>query len=321
MTSADTTITTEQQQKMLEEVLNGLQQPRKRLPSKFFYDERGSELFEQITHLDEYYLTRTERGILQDHMDEISRYMGGNPVIIELGSGSSSKTRLLLDRLDTVAAYLPVDISEEYLHKTVQGLKEEYPGLNIKPVCTDYTQPFSIPDIGVSYGHYVVFYPGSTIGNFEPEQAKRFLEVIAGLLDKDGGLLIGVDLKKDPEILHAAYNDHKGLTAEFNKNILRRLNRELGAGFDLDAFRHKAFYNKEDGRIEMQLVSEKQQEVDIDGHTIRFEEGEAIHTENSYKYSPEDFEELASGRFTVEKVWTDEEGLFSVQYLVVRSEM
>lgn len=300
---------------MLEEVLHGLRQPQKRLPSKYFYDERGSELFEKITHLDEYYLTRTEKGILETHIDDIVNCIGPRAVVVELGSGSSKKTRLLLDKLTSLTAYIPVDISEEYLLKTVNRLRIDYPQVSIIPVFADYTSRFDLPDLGDDYEQQVVFFPGSTIGNFRPETACLFLDTIASLTDENAGMLIGVDLKKDKKVLESAYNDKKGITAKFNKNMLVRLNNELGADFALDSFAHHAWYNESEGRIEMHLVSEKEQLVSIDGEEIYFEEGESIHTENSYKYSLKEFEELVSNWYTVNKVWTDKRDYFSLQFL------
>ncbi len=301
---------------MLEEVIAGLSQEQKSLPSKFFYDERGSELFEKITRLDEYYPTRTEHKIMRRHIDEIADIIGSESVIVEPGSGSSKKVRLLLDNVPDVAAYVPVEISQEYLGKVVQDLRKEYPALPIKPVCADYTKSFQLPEIDQSFDYYVVFYPGSTIGNFKPRKAQDFLKLLADFMVPGGGLLIGVDLKKDRHILEAAYNDSKGVTAAFNKNMLLRLNRELNADFDVDSFSHQAIYNEDKGRIEMHLVSEKEQIVTINGHEFYFVKGESIHTENSYKYSLDDFKALVSDWFAVEKVWTDDDDLFSVQYLV-----
>jgi len=302
-------------QGMLEEVLNGLMQPDKQLPSKFFYDEEGSKLFEQITKVDEYYPTRTEISILENQIDEITEAIGPSAMLIELGSGSSNKTRILFDRLESLSAYVPVDISEEYLLKVVNQLRMEYPRVSIIPVFADYTQPFDLPDLGDSYQKQVVFFPGSTIGNFCPDRARRFMETIASITDPSAGMLIGVDLKKDNDVLETAYNDSRGLTEQFNKNMLVRLNRELDANFDVDQFAHKAFYNEREGRIEMHLVAQTDQTVTIQNTTIDIEEGESIHTENSYKYAPEEFETLVSDWYTVEQVWTDEKNYFSLQYL------
>jgi len=306
------------QRQMFEEVVEGLRCPQKMIPSKFFYDERGSELFEEITLLDEYYPTRTETRILEDHIEEIAEAVGEQSVIVELGSGNSTKTRLLLDHMSDISAYVPVEISEEYLMKTVRSLKDEYPDLSIKPVCADYTKPFRIPPIAKTFEYYVIFYPGSTIGNFRPERAQQFLKTISRLLVPGGGMLIGVDLKKSRETLEAAYNDAKGVTAQFNLNMLLRLNRELNADFRIDNFEHLAFYNEEKGRIEMHLKSKTGQEVHLNGEAIHFEEGETIHTENSYKYSLDEFRALVNDWFKVERVWTDEDDLFSMQYLVKR---
>lgn len=301
---------------MFEEVIEGLSRPQKMIPSKFFYDERGSELFEMITRLDEYYPTRTETRILEKYIDEIAGAVGDRSVMVELGSGNSIKTRLLLDHISDISAYVPVEISEEFLMKTVRSLKDEYPDLIIKPVCADYTKPFQIPPIAKPFEYYVIFYPGSTIGNFRPERAQQFLKTISKLLVPGGGMLIGVDLKKDREILEAAYNDAKGVTAEFNLNMLVRLNRELNADFAIDGFEHLAFYNEEKGRIEMHLKSKEEQIVHLNGESVHFEEGETIHTENSYKYSLAEFRALVNEWFEVKRVWTDKDDLFSMQYLI-----
>lgn len=298
-----------------DEIISGLKQEQKQLPSKYFYDERGSRLFERITGLKEYYLSRAEKSILVNHTGGITEFIGQDAMLIEPGSGSSKKTRLLLDALPSLAAYIPVDISEEYLQKVAAQLKKDYPALVIKPVCADYTTSFELPDIEESYHKQVVFFPGSTIGNFKPQRARIFLQSIAGMIADEGGMLIGIDLKKDRKILEAAYNDSEGVTAEFNKNILVRLNRELNADFDVDSFSHYAFYNEEEGCIEMHLVSEGEQQVQVAGEFFRFEKGETIHTENSYKYSTDDFKKLVADWFSVEKVWMDDSRLFSLQYL------
>lgn len=305
----------EYQPTMLKEVLHGLRKSQKKLPSKFFYDERGSQLFEQITRLDEYYPTRTEMAIMRENMPEIIRQIGSETVLVELGSGSSEKTKLLLDHLSHVIAYIPVEISEKFLSSVAGHLREKYPDLSIKPVHTDYTQPFQVPDIEQPYNHFVVFYPGSTIGNFRPGQARQFLATISDMMDPGGSMLIGVDLKKDKTVLETAYNDKQGLTARFNKNILRHINRELDADFSLNKFEHSAIYNEEKGRIEMHLVSKTDHEVMVADEQFHFAKDESIHTENSYKYSLIEFEELVSDSFTVKNVWTDQHNYFSVQYL------
>ncbi|TYP93360.1 dimethylhistidine N-methyltransferase [Fodinibius salinus] len=302
-------------QTMLDEVVEGLRKSQKQLPSKYFYDERGSELFEQITRLEEYYPTEIERSILNQNIDAIADSIGSKAMLVELGSGSSSKTRLLLEKLDSLASYVPVDISEEYLLKIVSNLRIEYPRISIIPVFADYTSHFKLPSLGDSYSQQVLFYPGSTIGNFLPEKARSFLSTLADITDPDAGMLIGVDLKKDKQLLESAYNDEDGITAKFNKNMLKRINRELGADFEINLFAHKAYFNEQEGRIEMHLVSQKKQEVQIADETFVFNKGESIHTENSYKYTLDEFEDLVSDSFSVEQVWTDEDDYFSVQYL------
>ncbi|MDX1672665.1 MAG: L-histidine N(alpha)-methyltransferase [Balneolaceae bacterium] len=304
-----------QDKQLQREITAGLKKSQKELPAKYFYDERGSRLFEQITRLEEYYLTETEMHILREKKGAITGHIGDGAVLLELGSGSSKKTRMLLDHMNHLVAYIPVDISEDYLLSVADSLRKEYPEIIIKPVCADYTRPFQLPEIEESYNRKVAFYPGSTIGNFIPETARSFLKQIASILGPGGGLLIGVDLKKERSVLEAAYNDAEGVTAEFNKNILRRLNRELKADFKLDQFEHQAFYNEQEGRIEMHLECKKEQTVHINGEAISFERGETIHTENSYKYSLDEFEELLSGIFTVESVWTDDQERFSLQFL------
>lgn len=301
--------------KAIEEVKQGLSKSQKKLPSKFFYDERGSKLFEQITRLDEYYPTRTEKKILKANMAEISKRISSNAMLIELGSGSSKKTRLLLDQLSDLSAYVPVDISEKYLLKVISRLRMDYPKIPVIPVFADYTSNFDLPNLEGDYSKQVVFFPGSTIGNFGPKEINTFFNNLTSATEADSSMLIGVDLKKDKEILEAAYNDSQGITAQFNKNILVRLNREVNADFDVDRFSHRAFFNEDEGRIEMHLVSESEQQVEITGDQFHFEEGESIHTENSYKFSLEEFKELVSNWYSVEEIWTDSNDYFSVQYL------
>lgn len=302
-----------------EEVSHGLQQPIKELPAKFLYDERGSRLFEQIAELDEYYLTRTEIAILAVHAREMTALIGPQCLLIEYGSGSSTKTIVLLDTLQEPAGYVPIDISKEQLLLSTRKLAAAYPNLEVFPVYADYTSDFELPVPPQPVSRRVVYYPGSTIGNFDPEAAQCFLTHIAEVCGQGGGLLIGVDLKKDPELLHRAYNDRKGITAAFNLNLLVRINRELGADFQPDQFRHYAFYNPQLSRIEMHLVSLTNQTVHLDNQKVRFKVGESIWTESSYKYTPDEFEHLAAAAgFAVEQVWTDRQQLFSVQYLRVR---
>lgn len=304
------------QSAMLDEVISGLVKQQKQLPSKYFYDQCGSDLFEQISYLDEYYLTDCEKEILKENIKEIAEYIGSNVMLIELGSGNSYKTRFLLEELSEMSTYIPVDISEEYLLKTVNQLRLEYPKISIIPIFADYTSHFDLPVSGSDNQKQIVFFPGSTIGNFDLKEVRSFLSNIAEIIAEDSEMLIGVDLKKEAEVLEAAYNDQQGITAQFNKNIIKHINRKLGADFTIDKFKHKAFYNEQAGRVEMHLVSAEQQTVTIDDTVFQFEEGESIHTENSYKYSIDEFEELVSEWYNVKKVWTDEKDYFSLQYLV-----
>lgn len=297
------------------QVLRGLRQTRKQLPCKFFYDHRGSQLFDQICELPEYYLTRTELGILEAHVQEMTDAMGDRCLLVEYGSGSSLKIRLLLDHLRDPAGYVPFDIAREHLMDAAARLAAAYPGLNILPVCADYTRPFELPACDGA-ARTVVYFPGSTIGNFDPHEARAFLRAAADRCGPGGGLLIGVDLKKDPAVLHAAYNDAAGVTAAFNLNLLVRINRELDGTFDLEGFAHYAFYNPRLGRIEMHLLSRADQPVTIAGHRVDFREGETIFTECSYKYTLREFESLAaSAGWRVQQTWTDDRRQFSVQYL------
>jgi dimethylhistidine N-methyltransferase len=312
-------VTTEEisQEDILTEVVEGLKKFPKQLPSKLFYDQKGSKLFDEICRLDEYYPTRTEMKIMEDNIEEMSALLGEGTLLIELGSGSSIKIRLLLNNIPGLAGYIPVDISEQHLIHSSEVLMDEYPRIDIYPLVADYTKIFEIPEIRNHFDHKAVYFPGSTIGNFRREEAKEFLGRIAQIAGNNGGLVIGVDLKKDKKILEAAYNDKKGITAEFNLNILSHINNELDTKFDLNKFGHYAFFNEEFGRIEMHLISKTEQSVKLNGSTIRFEQGEHIITEYSYKYTPQEFAKLASDSFTVNKVWIDKNNLFSVQYLRV----
>jgi dimethylhistidine N-methyltransferase len=300
----------------LDEVLRGLRSPQKELPCKLFYDAVGSQLFEQITALDEYYPTRAEQRIMRAAASEIAAIAGPECLLIEYGSGSGQKTRILLDHLEQLAAYIPIDISREQLRRSAAEVAREYPRLRVLPVCGDYTAALELPTPLPACKRRLAFYPGSTIGNFVPENARRFLLGIAEVCGPGGGLLIGVDLKKDPLMLHRAYNDALGVTAAFNLNVLARLNRELGADFALDQFRHYAFYNPVFARVEMHLVSLTEQVVHLENVKIHFDRGESIWTEASYKYNPPEFAALAaSAGWHVERVWTDDRGLFGVHYL------
>jgi dimethylhistidine N-methyltransferase len=300
-----------------EEVLQGLQDARKELPSKYFYDDAGSHLFEDICELDEYYLTRTELQIMQEKMHEMVSLLGPQCLLIEYGSGSSTKTRTLLDALQAPAGYVPIDIAKEQLMRSVAALATAYPTLDVLPVCADYTSDFLLPAPAKPVSRRVAYFPGSTIGNFDREPAQRFLQQIAKVC-RGGGLLIGVDLKKDFNILHRAYNDARGVTARFNLHLLERINLELGANFRLDQFGHYAFYNPGQSRIEMHLVSLTNQTARVGDVEISFKLGESIWTESSYKYTLDEFAHVAAAAgFRVERVWTDAQQLFSIQYLTV----
>jgi dimethylhistidine N-methyltransferase len=304
------------------EVCVGLRQPQKTLPCKFLYDDRGSHLFNEICDLPEYYPTRTETAILRDNIREIAEVIGPGSRLVEFGSGTSTKTRLLLEHLADVASYTPIDISSAQLFDSCQKLETEFPQLKILPVSADYTDPLELPDLERPAQKVVAFFPGSTIGNFKPQEAVSFLQRLACLCGRGGGLLIGVDLSKDRRLLEAAYNDREGVTAEFNLNLLVRANRELGSDFDLRSFRHQAIYDKVLGRIEMRLVSLRPQVVRLADRDFFFGEDEYITTEYSYKYSLPRFTSLARrAGFEVLNVWVDNNKWFSVQYLGVRSDV
>jgi dimethylhistidine N-methyltransferase len=301
----------------LDELIDGLRQPEKMISPKYFYDERGSQLFEEITRLPEYYPTETELAIMRDNIDEIAALVGKQASLIEYGSGSSLKTRVLLEHLDELAAYVPVDISEDHLLESAMQVREEFPDIDVLPVVADFTQPFQLPSPEIMPIRNVVYFPGSTIGNFTNDAAQELLRVMYQEAGAGGALLIGVDLQKDPAIIEQAYNDSAGVTAEFNRNMLRHLNREYGADFDLDAFTHSAEYNEEEGRIEIRLVSEQDQEFSLGHASFSIDKDEVILTEYSHKYTLEGFAAMAaSAGFSVERVWMDAERLFSVQYLV-----
>ncbi len=299
-------------------VREGLTGPHKELPSKLFYDERGSKLFDEITRLPEYYPTRTEMKIMEDNISEIGKLLGEGTVLVELGSGSSKKIRLLLENIPGLAAYIPIDISEEHLQNSVNNLSMDYPELEIIPLYADYTRAIILPEIPKHYDHISAFYPGSTIGNFKPLEAKNFLRRISRLIGRNGGMIIGVDMKKDKKILEAAYNDNKGITAEFNLNILTHINDETGSDFKIDNFKHHAFYNSEQGRIEMHLISLADQRINMNGSILHLQKNDDILTEYSYKYTPLEFENLVSDFFEVRNIWLDENKFFSVQYLRVK---
>jgi dimethylhistidine N-methyltransferase len=299
------------------DVIAGLSARRKTLSAKYFYDDRGSALFEQITTLPEYYPTRTELGILAQRAPDIARLIPAGAALIEFGSGSTVKARIVLATA-AVAAYVPVDISAGFLNSEAGRLKRDLPRLQILPVAADFTKPFDLP-AAIRARPRVGFFPGSTIGNFEPVEAEKFLRHAARLLGGGAHFIVGVDLVKDAAVLDAAYNDAAGVTAEFNLNLLRRINRELGADFDLERFRHRALFDPARSRIEMHIESRAAQTIRLDGRAIAFAAGETIHTENSYKYTIESFRTLAArAGWTSVAAWTDAAGYFSVHALATR---
>lgn len=301
---------------MLNEVWQGLSESQKTLPPKFFYDETGSKLFDQICKLEEYYPTRTEMAILETHAEEIASLCGDNVSLIELGSGSSKKIRILLDAMKP-SAYLPLDISKDHLISSSHQLAEDYPWLEVHAACVDYSTAWKLP-YQSGLGKRVAFFPGSSIGNFNPENALNLLKEVAQLVGKNGDLLVGVDRIKADKILNAAYNDSKGITAKFNLNLLTRINNDLNANFNVEQFKHHAFFNQKLNRIEMHLISTVAQSVEIAGKTFNFEKDETIHTENSYKYSYDSFLELAAkAGFKCRQHWSDDQDWFSVFLLEV----
>jgi L-histidine N-alpha-methyltransferase len=301
----------------LDALIDGLRQPEKMISPKYFYDERGSQLFDEITRLPEYYPTETELGIMRENIEEIASLVGKQASLIEFGSGSSLKTRVLLEHLDELAAYVPVDISEDHLLESARQIRGEFPDLDVLPVVADFTHAFQLPTPKVMPVRNIIYFPGSTIGNFTNEAARELLQVMYEEAGADGALLIGVDLQKDPAIIERAYNDSAGITAEFNRNMLRHLNREFGADFDLDAFVHSAEYNEGEGRIEIRLVSQQDQEFSLGHESFSIARDEAILTEYSHKYTLEGFAAMGEAAgFRVERVWMDAGRLFSVQYLV-----
>lgn len=299
-------------------VIDGLSRPQKTLPCRFFYDARGSALFEQITALPEYYPTRTETAILEAHAAEMADGVSEGGALVEFGSGSSRKTEVLLSELPRLGAYVAIDVSESALRDARRRLVARFPTLDVRPIVGDFSYPLALP-ADLARRHKTGFFPGSTIGNLAPAGAQRLLRVFRALLSPGGRLIVGVDLKKDARKLVLAYNDAAGVTAAFNLNLLARINREIGAAIDLGAFRHEAIYNPRDGRIEMHLVSRRDQDVRVAGRRFRFRTGESIHTENSYKYSVRQFQDLArASGWLPRRVWTDAGNLFSVHELVVR---
>lgn len=301
---------------LLAEVLAGLSARQRRLSPKFFYDDTGSRLFEQITRQPEYYLTDCELEILDRHGPDIGEAVGPRAMVVELGSGSSRKLEALLAHLREVAACVPVDISREQLSRSAARIARDHPGLAVLPVCADFMRPFPLPDPCVPGARPLLFFPGSTIGNFDPPDAVHLLDALRRSAGSDGRLLIGFDLRKDPAVIEAAYNDAAGVTAAFNRNILVRINRDFGADFDPDAFAHRAFFDTERGRVEMHLVSLRDQTVHVAGRAFRFKAGESIHTENSYKHTAEGLAGLAERAGWREQArWTDSRRWFCVMLL------
>lgn len=297
--------------------LDGLGRPQKSIPCTWLYDRRGSELFEQITTLDEYYPTRTEIGLLDRHTPEMADAVGSTAVVIEIGSGSSRKTPLLLRRLHAPRAYVPVDIAAHCLEASVAMLQAEFSHLPMYPLVADFNQPLRLPpELCTATCRHLCFFPGSTIGNLDPKEARAFLGRMADCLGPRAWMLVGVDTTRDPSVLIPAYDDAAGVTAAFNLNLLSRLNRELGSDFDLDGFRHEARYDPEHGRVEMHLVSRRPQTVHLLGKTFRFAAGETLHTENSYKYPVAAFQTLAAeAGWQPSRCWTDDGGRFSIHLL------
>jgi dimethylhistidine N-methyltransferase len=314
---ADAHLPDEQTSAFARDAIGDLSQHPKRLSPKYFYDAAGSELFEAITRLPEYYPTRTELGILRDRAGEIASIIPKGAALVEFGAGATTKVRLLLQKC-AIGAYVPVDISADFLHAQAEGLRKDFSGLAVHPVAADFTEPFELP-AAIGGMPKVGFFPGSTIGNFEPHEAGRFLRSAREILGKGALMIVGADLEKDERVLHDAYNDAAGVTARFNLNVLVRINRELGGNFDISAFTHRAIYNRERHRIEMHLISRRPQVVRLLGTSLSFRHGESIHTENSYKYSIERFAALARGAgWKVRTSWTDAAGMFSVHALVAQ---
>lgn len=309
-----------QRSDLLADAITGLQQPQKQLPCKYFYDQTGAELFEQICDLPEYYPTRTELSIMRKYAGEMAEVIGQHARIVEYGSGEGLKTQLLLDALQQPSAYIPIDIARCQLQRVAQQLQQQHPNLDVLPVCADYTADFELPTPEQDFANTTIYFPGSTIGNFAPEQAQQFLAKVARQACPAGSLLIGVDLRKDHAILEAAYNDSAGVTAAFNLNLLHRLNDEVDANFNINAFTHDARFNPTTSAVEMHLVSTQQQTVQLNGNQFSFAAGESIHTENSHKYDLDDFARLAAAAgWTRQNVWLDAEKLFSVQYFTCTS--
>jgi len=302
-------------QSLLDEIIYGIKSSQKYLPSKLFYDEKGSKLFDEICELEEYYITRTEISIIEENIDAITDLIDEDTLFIEFGSGSSLKTSRILENIDKAAGYIPIDISEEHLNNSVNKLRSDFPGLDIYPIAADFTNPIRFPDIFSNVSRRILFFPGSSIGNFTLEESRKFMQIAAVNCGTDGGMIIGIDMFKDKDIIEAAYNDTKGVTAEFNLNILERINSEFGADFKLDNFYHQAVFNEKNSRIEMFLVSNIDQTVKLNGSKADIKENELILTEYSHKYTLEKFESIVEDYFEIDKIWTDQKKFFSLLYL------
>ncbi|MCZ6640483.1 MAG: L-histidine N(alpha)-methyltransferase [Gammaproteobacteria bacterium] len=302
---------------MHQEIVAGLRKQEKRIAPKYFYDDEGSALFESITELPEYYLTRTEMTVFDRYREDLAAVIGGGTCLVEYGSGSSQKIRKLLET-GRPEAYMPVDISKDHLQNNARALHRDFPGLSVYPICADFTQPFELPEVANGWNR-VGFFPGSSIGNFDPADAVTFLTHIARNLGCGAQLIIGVDRKKATDILEAAYDDSQGVTAKFNLNLLKHLNAELGADFVVDEFAHEAVYNEDLGCVQMYLRSRKAQQVSVGTETVEFARNETIHTENCYKYHVEEFQALAEAAgFAIRSIWTDERDWFAVVLLEVQ---
>jgi dimethylhistidine N-methyltransferase len=300
------------------DVVTGLSQRPRSLPCKYFYDERGSQLFDEICELDEYYLTRTELAIMKQYAGEMADQIGRGAMLVEYGSGACTKTRILLDHLPQPVAYVPVDISRDHLHETANDLARRYPDIEILPVCADFTEQFELPISARMPTHDAVYFPGSTIGNFQPAAARAMLSRIVSLCGCGGGLLIGIDLQKDAEVLESAYNDADGVTSEFNLNLLNRINHQLNADIRVTQFEHAAHYNERLGRVEIYVVSSCDQTITVGDRSFEIAKGETICTEYSHKYTIDGFAELAaSAGLTLRRRWTDAQDRFAVLHFAV----
>ncbi|HEX9746647.1 MAG TPA: L-histidine N(alpha)-methyltransferase [bacterium] len=302
-----------------QDIIEGLSSPRKFIPSKYFYDKRGSELFEQITMLDEYYVTRTELSIMREHIVDIAKSIGPECTLFEFGSGSGIKTHMLLSHMEDPVAFIPIEIEKTILVKSSEKIAESFPNLEVMPVCADFWMNIELPRSKRAPRSKMGYFPGSTLGNFTSKGSLQFLKKAASMCNHRGGLLVGIDLQKDQDVLEAAYNDSKGVTAAFNLNLIRRINYEFRVDIPEEAFEHYAYYNEEWERIEMHLISKGDLDVDLNGHHVHFSEGEHVLTEYSHKYNPKLFEETASeAGFDVEKYWVDEKKYFCIHMLRLR---